>query len=176
MSQTAQALKPENTSPSRPGAKLLLSHPAHFLSLGAGSGLSPFAPGTVGTLYAWLSFLVLNLYVNDQLWALIIGIGAVTGVWITAYTARALNTQDPSAVVWDEIIAFWLVLWITAPAGLWAQCVAFALFRYFDATKPGPVGWADKRFKGGLGIMLDDLIAAGCTLIVMALWMRITNK
>jgi phosphatidylglycerophosphatase A len=154
---------------------LLLSHPAHFLSLGAGSGLSPFAPGTVGTLYAWLSFLLINPYVNDKLWALIIGIGAISGVWMTAFTARALNTQDPSSVVWDEIIAFWLVLWVISPGGLWMQCVAFVLFRYFDAAKPGPVGWADRRFKGGRGIMLDDVIAAGCTLMTMAVWQRMVS-
>ena len=86
-------------------------------------------------------------------------------------------------LVWDEIVAFWLVLWLVTPAGLGAQLVAFALFRYFDAAKPGPVGWADQLFhnvnpttdraawrKAGWGIMLDDLVAAACALVVIALW------
>lgn len=145
----------------------------HFLSLGAGSGLSPFAPGTVGTLYAWLSFLVLDRYLNDLQWGLLIGFGFVAGLWLTGRTARALNTADPSAVVWDEIVAFWLVLWLVMPASFGAQLVAFALFRFYDAVKPGPVGWADREFSGGVGIMLDDLIAAACTLITLVIWQRI---
>ena len=83
-------------------------------------------------------------------------------------------------MVWDEIIAFWAVLWLLMPAGLWAQAVAFGLFRFFDAVKPGPVGWADRAFKlrpgepigwrQGFGIIFDDLVAALCTLLVIALW------
>ena len=77
--------------------------------------------------------------------------------------------------MWDEIVAFWLVLWLVLPTGLTGQVVAFALFRFFDAAKPGPVGWADKHFKGmgprgGFGILFDDLVAAFCTLLVIALW------
>ena len=80
-----------------------------------------------------------------------------------------------SAIVWDEIVAFWLVLWLLLPAGFWAQFWAFVLFRFFDAVKPGPVAWADGLFKGlgwrgGWGIVFDDLVAAFCTLFVIALW------
>jgi phosphatidylglycerophosphatase A len=98
-------------------------------------------------------------------------------------TARHMGVQDPGGIVWDEIIAFWLVLWLIQPAGFWGQLIAFALFRYFDAAKPGPVGWADQLFHGtnpqtdrhawrkaGFGILLDDLVAAGCTLLVIAVW------
>ena len=88
---------------------------------------------------------------------------------------------DPGAIVWDEVVAFWLVLWLVMPAGLWAQAAAFALFRFFDAAKPGPVAWADRLFKRpaaarpigwaqGFGILFDDLVAALCTLLVIALW------
>jgi phosphatidylglycerophosphatase A len=176
MPQAAPLLTEKNTarsSPSRASARFLFSSPVHFISLGAGSGLSPFAPGTVGTLYAWLSFLVLDHYLNDLQWGLLISLGFVAGLWLTARTARALNTSDPSAVVWDEIIAFWLVLWLVMPASFLTQFIAFALFRFFDAVKPGPVGWADRKFSGGMGIMLDDLIAAGCTLVTMTVWMRL---
>lgn len=174
--QAAPLLTEKNTarsSPSRSSARFLFSSPVHFISLGAGSGLSPFAPGTVGTLYAWLSFLVLDHYLSDLQWALLISLGFIAGLWLTARTARALNTADPSAVVWDEIIAFWLVLWLVMPASFLTQFIAFALFRFFDAVKPGPVGWADRKFSGGMGIMLDDLIAAGCTLVTMTVWMRL---
>jgi phosphatidylglycerophosphatase A len=108
-------------------------------------------------------------------------VGALAiGWWACTVTARHLATVDPGAIVWDEVIAFWLVLWLITPAGGWAQLAAFALFRFFDAAKPGPVAWADRRFKGrrgqpigwaqGFGIVFDDLVAALCTLLVIALW------
>ena len=96
---------------------------------------------------------------------------------------RLEDLLDPGQIVWDEVAAFWIVLWLVLPAGLLAQAIAFGLFRFFDAVKPGPVGWADALFHGvdpqgdrhawtkaGFGIMLDDLVAAFCTLLVIALW------
>jgi phosphatidylglycerophosphatase A len=96
--------------------------------------------------------------------------------WACTVTAAHMRTADPGAIVADEIVAFWIILWLVLPAGFWAQLIAFALFRFFDAAKPGPVGWADRLFhsahgwRGGFGIMLDDLVAAGCALLVIALW------
>ncbi|HEV8691738.1 MAG TPA: phosphatidylglycerophosphatase A [Ideonella sp.] len=158
----------------------MLSHPAHLISLGFGSGLSPIAPGTVGTLWAWLTYIVLSQWLAPAGWGLLLAIGTLVGWWACTRTAQALGTADPSAVVWDEILAFWAVLWLVTPAGWLTQLVAFGLFRLFDAAKPGPVAWADRRFKlvpgqrpgwrQGLGILLDDAVAALCTLIVMALW------
>ena len=97
-------------------------------------------------------------------------------------TARHLHTADPGAIVWDEVVAFWAVLWLVMPTGLLGQAVAFGLFRLFDAAKPGPVGWADRLFKlkpggrigwaQGFGILFDDLVAALCTLLVIAAWHR----
>lgn len=160
--------------------RLMLSHPAHALSLGFGSGLSPVAPGTVGTLWAWLAYTVISIWLTPLGWGLVLAGGTVIGVWACTRTAQALGTSDPSAVVWDEILAFWAILWLLAPAGFHQQLVAFALFRFFDAVKPGPVGWADRLFKPaagqppgwrqGLGILLDDAVAALCTLLVLALW------
>ena len=105
----------------------------------------------------------------------VIALALPLGLWACAVTARNMRTLDPGAIVWDEVVAFWLVLWLLTPAGLWAQLGAFVLFRFFDAAKPGPVGWADRRFhgfglRGAFGIMLDDLVAAFCTLLVFALW------
>lgn len=169
--------------PRRATAGFLLAHPAHFLALGFGSGLSPVAPGTAGTLWAWVAFVALQPWMNDAYWALLIATTLVLGAWASTITARNMGVLDPSAIVVDEVVAFWLVLWLVTPAGLLEQALAFALFRYFDAAKPGPVGWADALChrldaardpqawrKAGLGIMLDDLVAAGCTLLVLAAW------
>jgi len=167
-------------APHRPGWRFLFSHPAHPIALGFGSGLSPMAPGTVGTLWAWVAFLVLQPHLTTQQWALLIVASLVVGVWACTASARHLGIADPSAVVWDEIVAFWIVLWLVTPASYWAQLVAFVLFRFFDAAKPGPVAWADALFKvrrgqpigwaQGFGILFDDLVAALCTLVVIALW------
>jgi phosphatidylglycerophosphatase A len=154
----------------------MLRHPARWLALGFGSGLSRVAPGTVGTLWAWVAFVVLDPWIGDAGWAWLIGLGLVVGVWACTLTARDLGLADPSPIVWDEIVAFWIVLWLVTPAGFWLQAAAFGLFRYFDAAKPGPVGWADRclhdrpqAWARGLGILFDDLVAAGCTLMVIAL-------
>ncbi|WP_443111992.1 phosphatidylglycerophosphatase A family protein [Aquabacterium sp. OR-4] len=171
---------PAGTPPRRATAGLMLRHPASFIALGFGSGLSPLAPGTVGTLWAWASFLALQQWLGEAGWALVLAGGLLVGWWACTRCAQRLGLSDPGAIVWDEILAFWLVLWLLTPASLWAQAVAFALFRFFDAAKPGPVGWADARFKQrpgrpigwreGFGILFDDLVAAGCTLLVIAIW------
>jgi phosphatidylglycerophosphatase A len=172
---TASLSPPVRPSVLRPGVKFLLSHPAHFMALGAGSGLSRIAPGTVGTLWAWASFAVMQLYMSSAQIGWVILASLALGWWACTVTARHLRVLDPGAIVWDEVIAFWLILWLVTPASFLAQLTAFVLFRFFDAVKPGPVAWADDLFhgygwKGGLGIILDDLVAAACTLLVIALW------
>ncbi len=166
-------------APIRPTAAFMWRHPARCIALGFGSGLAPKVPGTVGTLWAWLAFWALAPWLDDLGWALLIGGGTVVGWWACTRCAQHLNTPDPGAIVWDEVLAFWLVLWLIVPANFMGQLVAFALFRFFDAAKPGPVGWADRLFKTergapigwkqGLGILVDDFVAAGCTLAVIAL-------
>lgn len=176
--ETGQALPPI-----RPTFHFMMARPAHVMALGFGAGLSPKAPGTVGTLWAWAVFAMLQQRLTEAQWGALIGISTVAGWWVCTVTARNLRLPDPRCVVWDEIAAFWLVLWLITPAGFWSQLVAFALFRFFDAVKPGPVAWADQLFHGidpaldrrawhkaGLGIMLDDYVAAFCTLLVLALW------
>ena len=164
----------------KPTLRFLLSHPAHAIALGFGSGLSPVAPGTAGTLWAWLAYALLTPLMSPTQWGIAIGAGALVGWWACTLTARHLAIADPGAIVWDEIVAFWLVLWLVTPAGFWAQAAAFVLFRIFDAAKPGPVAWADALYKTrrgepigwpqGFSIMLDDLVAALCTLLVIAVW------
>jgi phosphatidylglycerophosphatase A len=159
----------------RPTARFMLAHPAHFVALGAGSGLAPVAPGTVGTLWAWLTFLVLNMFLSPAALGLVIAAALLLGWWACTVTAQNMGMADSGHIVWDEVVAFWIVLWLVLPAGLGMQIAAFALFRFFDAVKWGPVAWADRHFKGlgprgGFGILLDDLLAAFCTLLVLAAW------
>jgi phosphatidylglycerophosphatase A len=155
--------------------RFLLSHPAHFIALGGGSGLSRLAPGTAGTLWAWAVFLLLQIWLTPLQMGVLIAASTLIGWWACTVTAQHLGVADPGAIVWDEVIAFWLVLWLVTPTTFWGQLGAFVLFRYFDAAKPGPVRWADSLFKGfgwrgGWGIIFDDLVAAFCTLLVIAIW------
>ena len=162
------------------GWTFLRQHPAHWVALGFGSGLAPRAPGSVGTLWAWAVFVILDRWLDARGWGLVIALAFAVGVWACTLTARHAGTVDPGAIVWDEVIGFWLVLWLVMPAGLLAQANAFGLFRLFDTVKRGPVGWADGLFKAergaaigwrqGFGIIFDDVVAALCTLFVIALW------
>ena len=164
----------------RPTLRFMLSHPAHCIALGFGSGLSRWAPGTAGTLWAWAAFVILQRWLSPAAFGWLILASLAVGWWACTATARRMNIADPGSIVWDEVVAFWIVLWLVMPTGLLGQLVAFALFRYFDAAKPGPVGWADALFKpadrtqqvnwwrAGFGIIFDDLVAAFCTLLVIA--------
>jgi len=170
-------------TPARPSLRFMMAHPAHVLALGFGSGLSPIAPGTAGTLWAWAAFAFIHPRLSEAQFGWLLLASTLLGCWVCALTAKHMRVLDPGSIVWDEIAAFWLVLWLISPAGWLAQLCAFALFRYFDAAKPGPVRWADQLFHGvdpatdrhawnkaGLGIMLDDYVAAFCTLLVIAVW------
>lgn len=155
----------------RPTLRFLLAHPAHFVALGFGSGLSPKAPGTAGTLAAWLLYPLLATVFEASVLLLFLLVAFIGGIVAADRTGRALGVSDHGAIVWDEMVPFWLVLVFTPPDFLW-QLAAFALFRFFDIVKPQPVGWADRRVKGGFGVMLDDLIAAAYTLLVLAVAAR----
>lgn len=171
---------PPSQAPQRPTWALMRSHPLHWVSFGFGSGLSPVAPGTVGTLWAWASFLLLDRWLDAGQWAVLLALGLPLGWWACTRTAQSLRISDPGSIVWDEVIAFWWILYLIMPTSWGHQLAAFALFRFFDALKPGPVAWADGLFKPapgsppgwaqGFGILLDDLVAALCTLLCLALW------
>jgi len=133
-------------------------NPIHFLAFGFGSGAMPFAPGTFGTLAALPIYL---LMVPLGLWAYLAVVVVMTllGVWLCHVTSRDLGVHDHGGIVWDEIVGY-LITMIAAPPG-WQWIVAgFVLFRFFDIIKPWPIGWVDRRVHGGLGIMLDDVLAA----------------
>jgi phosphatidylglycerophosphatase A len=153
------------TSP--PSIGFLFSHPAHLIACGFGSGLSPFAPGTAGTLFAWFSFPLLRPWMNDFELLGFLVVGFVGGVLAAHKTGADLGVVDHGSIVWDEIVPFWLVLVFCPPHWLW-QTTAFFLFRFFDIVKPQPARYFDEKVKNGFGVMADDLVAAGYTLLVLA--------
>jgi phosphatidylglycerophosphatase A len=162
----------------RADARFMFSHPAHVIALGFGSGLSPVAPGTCGTLWAWLAYAVMQMWLGPVALGAVILASLAVGWWACAVAATHLRSPDPGHIVWDEVVSFWLVLWLLMPAGFGAQLAAFVLFRLLDMFKPGPIGWADGVFTGfgwraGLGVLLDDLVAAFCTLFLIAVAWRI---
>ena len=152
----------------RPDPKLLFAHPAHFFSLGFGSGLSPFAPGTAGSLLAIPLFMVLAHFLPLGFLLAVTALAFAAGVWFCDVTGKALGVSDHGGIVWDEIVAMWLILAFTPVSGLWFG-IAFLLFRLFDIWKPFPIRQFDQRVKGGFGVMLDDLLAAGYALAVLKL-------
>jgi len=152
----------------KPDWRLLLSHPAHFFSLGFGSGLMPKGPGTAGTLVAFPLYWYLAPRLNDYNFILLLVAAFVIGVWICDKTGRALGVEDHGGIVWDEIVAFLLVLFFT-PDGIAWQILAFVLFRFFDIVKPQPIRHFDRNLHGGLGVMFDDILAAAYALLCLAL-------
>ena len=159
----------------RPTTRLLLSHPAHFISLGFGAGLSPWAPGTVGTLLGWALYPLIRTPVSEFVFLALLASFFLAGVLAAERTGRALGVPDHGGIVWDEMVAIWLVLLFT-PAGLLWQAIAVALFRFFDIVKPPPVRWADRSFKGGFGVMFDDLVAAGYALLALAVLVHLQGN
>jgi phosphatidylglycerophosphatase A len=152
-----------------PPLKFLLSHPAHFIACGAGSGLSPFASGTAGTLFAWITYPLLRMaFPTDMALMLALGLAFVLGVAACQITGRHLGVSDHGAIVWDEIVPFWTIL-AFAPVGLAWQLFAFLVFRFFDIVKPPPARFFDEKIHNGFGVMMDDLIAGGYTLLVLAI-------
>ena len=145
----------------------LLRQPVHLLALGFGTGLVPRAPGTIATMFAVIpGWLLLPLPVLIRM-ALVAAL-ALAGIWICGESSQQLETHDHSAIVWDEIVGFLAVTLVLPPEPLW-WLAAFVLFRLFDIAKPWPVGYLDRRVGGGFGIMLDDLAAAGLTVVCLML-------
>lgn len=148
-----------------PIAPRLLREPVHFFALGFGSGLAPKAPGTAGTVVGVLLDPLLRL-LGPELRILVVALMFVAGVWLCGESARRLGTHDHSAIVWDEIVGY-LALMLVLPAG-WPWALAgFVVFRFFDIVKPWPIRQLDHGLGGGLGIMLDDIMAAAWGAVVL---------
>jgi phosphatidylglycerophosphatase A len=151
-----------------PGWKLLLGHPAYLLAFGFGSGLARIAPGTFGTLAAFPIYWLLAPLLSDRMFLLVLVLAFVIGIWACGKTGKALGVADFGGIVWDEIVSFMLVLFFTPPGWYW-YFLAFVLFRFFDIVKPPPIRYFDSNWHGGLGVMFDDLLAAGYALMCIAL-------
>jgi len=137
--------------------KTVLQSPACFFALGAGLGLSPKAPGTVGTLLAIPLLFLMPQSVLAYL--LVVAVLFAFGVWCCDVCARELGVHDHPGIVWDEVVGYLLVM-VAVPRTLMFVVAGFILFRIFDILKPWPIRWVDKRIHGGIGIMLDDVLAA----------------
>jgi len=149
----------------------VLRDPVHILAFGFGTGLAPKAPGTVGSLFGVvLAWWMLPLSLEMKLAAGLVML--LAGVWICGESARRIGVHDHPGIVWDEIAAMFLVLQV-APPEIWAWALGFGLFRLFDIWKPWPIRDLDHRLGGGLGIMLDDVVAAlyAALLLVFARWL-----
>ena len=147
----------------------LLQNPAHLLSLGFGSGLSPKMPGTMGTVVAVVLFLLLPT-LDWKIYSAIVIVSFLIGIGLCDYTAKALNVHDHPGIVWDEIVGYFITMFMVPKTWLWIL-VGFVLFRLFDIWKPWPISVADKRLRGGLGIMLDDVIAGIFALIIIQIFL-----
>ena len=157
----------------RPSWRFLLRHPARFIAFGGGAGLAPFAPGTFGTLLAVPVYWLVGPRLAPLEYLLLVAALFALGVWACEMTGRALGVADHGGMVWDEVVAFLLVLFFVPSELLW-QAVAFLVFRVFDILKPPPIRYYERTFKNGFGVMLDDLVAAFYTLLVLAVARTIT--
>lgn len=153
----------------RPDFAFVARHPAHFVAFGFGSGLSPVAPGTAGTLAALLIYWLVRPDYGDPEFLVLVAILFAVGVWACGRTGRDLGIPDYGGMVWDEMVAFWLVLLLIPDDLLW-QASAFVLFRFFDIVKPQPIRYFDARLKGGFGVMFDDIVAAFFALLLLAFY------
>lgn len=174
----------------RPTFKFLFAHPAHVVAFGFGSGLAPVAPGTFGTLFAWATYPLLRLaYPDDVQFFIFLGFMAAFGTWCVHVTGRHLGEHDHGAIVWDEILPFWAILTFVPPMlvdsphgvfflgnGFAWQLAAFALFRLFDIVKPPPAGYIDRRVTNGIGVMMDDVVAAAYALLSLAILKSLVDR
>ncbi len=137
----------------------VFSSPSYCLAFGFGSGLSPIAPGTFGTLAAIPIYVILAFLLNAKAYLLVVLLAFVSGIWICQRVSRDLGEHDYAGIVWDEMVGYWLTMFLVPLHWFW-MVLGFVLFRLFDIWKPYPIRAIDKRVGGGLGIMLDDVLAA----------------
>ena len=148
-----------------------LAHPAHFIAFGFGAGRARFAPGTFGTLLGW----AIAWAVPTESAGLLLIVAAalfLLGIWACEITGRHLGVADHPAMVWDEVVAFLVILAIVPRTYFW-QLSAFVAFRFFDIVKPPPIRYLERRYGGGLGVMVDDIVAALFTLLLLAVVKRL---
>lgn len=141
--------------------------PRYFIAFGFGSGLSPVAPGTFGTLAA-IPIYILLTYLPGLIYALLVVASFLIGIWITDSVSKELKIHDFSGIVWDECVGYWVTMFLIPRSWIWMG-IGFFLFRVFDIWKPWPIKSVDQQVKGGLGIMLDDVLAGFLACITLHL-------
>lgn len=151
----------------RPSLFWVYAKPWRIIAFGMGSGLLYPGPGTWGTAWGWLVWLLALQFIPWIAMPLFLGFAFMLGVWVCQRTGDDLNVHDHGGMVWDEAVAFWLILWLLPLQTWWMQLLAFALFRLFDIAKPYPIRYFDHKVGGGIGVMLDDILAAIYSLIVL---------
>ncbi|MBU2965744.1 phosphatidylglycerophosphatase A [Amphritea sp. 2_MG-2023] len=142
-------------------------NPIHFLAFGLGSGASPWAPGTAGTLAAIPLYLLIQPLALPW-YAAVLLVTFVVGIYLCGKTSADMGVHDHGGIVWDEFVGYWITMFAAPPGWLWIV-IGFVLFRLFDILKPWPISWADKQVAGGMGIMLDDVLAGVMALAVLQL-------
>ena len=146
----------------------LLATPAGWMACGFGSGLAPFAQGTFGSLAAIIPWLILRL-LPMPLYVSLLVVAFAVGVWVCGIAGRAVGVDDHRSIVWDEFVGMWITLIPAVAEGWWSVVIGFALFRVFDVWKPWPIRLLDQKLKGGLGVMVDDVVAGVFAAIVLAI-------
>lgn len=148
-------------------ANRIWTDPTYFIAFGFGFGLMPFMPGTWGTLAA-IPIYLLTCDVHWGAYLFITGLAFILGVLVSESVTRDLGVQDYKGIVWDEVVGYLLTMFLAPPGVIW-MIAGFILFRIFDVWKPQPIRWVDKKIHGGLGIMLDDVLAAVPAWLIMQL-------
>ncbi len=146
--------------------RVSLRNPTHFLAFGFGSGLAPKMPGTFGTIAAIPLMLVASTYASLTTYIAVTAVICILGIWICGKTAQDMRVHDDSSIVWDEVAGMFITM-IAIDISLLSVVIGFALFRLFDIAKPWPISLVDKKWHGGTGIMVDDILAGLASLAVM---------
>lgn len=162
-------IAPEQSTSIQPSPDLL-RNPVQLLAFGFGSGLSPRAPGTAGTVLAIPLYLLVAEF-NLVQYSIFIVLAAVLGIWICDVASRQLQVHDHPGIVWDEFVGYWITMWAVPPEWIW-MLLGFVVFRVYDIVKPWPVSVLDKKIGGGLGIMIDDVLAGAmaCLTVHLAIY------
>jgi phosphatidylglycerophosphatase A len=149
--------------------RALMTHPAGWIGTGFGSGLVPRAQGTVGSLVALAPWWFLWRGLSYPAYGLMLLLAFTLGVWACGESSRRIRFPDHRALVWDEFVGQWFALLPVLAGPWWLMAIGFVLFRLFDVVKPWPISWLDARIKGGLGVMLDDVLAGVFAAIILAI-------
>mgnify|MGYP000881719611 FL=1 len=155
------------TAPQNPLERVTLRNPIHFLALGFGSGLLHPAPGTWGSLVGVVLGALLLPWLSAKTFFILTALCFFLGIWLCERTSHDMGVHDHGSIVWDEIVAVFLVLLTVPQVSLFWCAIAFVTFRLFDILKPYPIRYFDEKLTNGFGIMVDDILAAGYSILVI---------